>query len=62
MKAYKKPVLKDYSGDLSRKWHIYFSVYEPESGKMIPIKKYEGLNDGNDLQLRYIIGENKLLN
>lgn len=54
MIAYKKPVIKNYNGDLSKDWYVYFSVYDPNQGKMIPIKKYEGLKNITDLTARNI--------
>lgn len=36
------PKLNDCRGDLSRQWFIYFSVFNPASGKMQPFRKYDG--------------------
>lgn len=37
-KTYSKVIINDYSGDLSRRWYIYFSFPDPDNGKMKPFK------------------------
>ncbi|MDP3443569.1 MAG: phage integrase N-terminal SAM-like domain-containing protein, partial [Ignavibacteria bacterium] len=38
------PKLFDYSGDLSKKWYVYFSVRDPRTGKMVVKKIYKGIH------------------
>jgi len=45
-KGFRKPILKDYDGDVSK--------------KMLPVKKYAGLNNSNDINKRYKVAEEKL--
>lgn len=39
-KQYSKIVIKDYNGDLSQRWYIYFKFEDPDSGKMRAFKFY----------------------
>jgi integrase len=47
------PKLFDYSGDISKKWYIYFSVRSPRSGKMVVKKIYKGLFIHKSKKKRY---------
>jgi len=38
------PKLFDYSGDISKKWYVYFSVRDPRTGKMVVKKIYKGMH------------------
>lgn len=39
-KQFSNVVINDYSGDLSKRWYIYFSFQDPDTGKMKPFKFY----------------------
>ena len=39
-KQFSKIVIKDYNGNLSQRWYIYFKFEDPDSGKMRPFKFY----------------------
>lgn len=39
------PKLNDCRGDLSRQWFVYFSVFNPATGKMQPFRKYDGFSE-----------------
>jgi hypothetical protein len=43
-KNYREPYLHDCNGDISKRWCIRFSVQDPDTLKMIQLKKYKGLN------------------
>ncbi|MGE5317614.1 MAG: hypothetical protein ACM3ME_06430, partial [Chloroflexota bacterium] len=38
------PKLNDCRGDMSRQWFIYFSVFNPSTGKMQVFRKYDGFS------------------
>lgn len=37
------PKLYDFNGDLTKKWYVYFSIRNPQTGKMVMKKVYTGL-------------------
>ncbi|MDD4847302.1 MAG: tyrosine-type recombinase/integrase [Bacteroidales bacterium] len=39
-----KPIIKNFDGDLSKKWHIYYSVFDKVSDKMKYIRDYADLH------------------
>ena len=49
---YSRPVIRDFCGDLSKKWHIYYRVFDPMIGVMKTIRDYAEINSINDLKKR----------
>ena len=41
---FSKPIVRDFSGDMSKKWHIYYRERNPMKGKMDVIRDYAGLH------------------
>jgi len=38
-----KPKVKDHAGDMSKKWYIYYRVFNPMTGQMDTVRDYSGL-------------------
>lgn len=51
------PKLFDYSGDITKKWYVYFSVRDPRTGKMVVKKVYKGIHIHKKKAKRYQAAE-----
>jgi integrase len=47
-----RPKLHDCSGDLSKRWFVYYSYLNPATGKMKRFKRYDGFNDLSSVDAR----------
>lgn len=43
MNKYRKPYLYDAGGDITKQWCVRFSVYNPETNRMVNVRKYADL-------------------
>lgn len=46
------PKIYDASGNLKKKWFVYYRVRDPETGKMVRFKVYEDINEGDTQEER----------
>ena len=54
MKAnFTEPKVKDFGGDMSKKWHIYYRVFNPIVGNMETVRDFSGLHKIKEPLRRY---------
>jgi integrase len=56
---FSKPEVKDCGGDMSKKWHIYYRVFNPMTGRVETIRDYFGLFRIKELKRRYEVALEK---
>jgi hypothetical protein len=56
---FSEPVVKDFDGDMSKKWHIYYRVFNPMTGEMETIRNYSGLHVIKDFSCRQEVAYKK---
>lgn len=39
-----KPIIKDYDGDLEKRWYVFYQYRHPDLGKLHPFKRYAHIN------------------
>ena len=54
-----EPRVKDHAGDMSKKWHIYYRVFNPMTGQMETVRDYSGLHGIKGSLLRYKVAMEK---
>jgi len=50
---FSKPIVRDFDGDMSKKWHIYYREWNPMLGRMETMRDYAGLHRIKDLERRH---------
>lgn len=44
MSDWTKPSINDYQGDVSKRWYVFYTFRDPQTGKMRKFKRYAGVN------------------
>ena len=56
---YSEPVVKSFGMDVSKKWHIYYRVFNPMTGQTETIRDYAGLHGIKEPERRYEVAVEK---
>ena len=57
--SFTEPKVVDHNGDMSKKWHIYYRVYNPMLGKVETMRDYSGLHGIKESLQRYKVAVEK---